>query len=272
MSTQTALRPLTSLELTQAHIAANTRLQEIAAAAVMAAWQSLGSYDEADVPLFLARVVSVVLATQRQSVAMTAAFLERAIGRPLAPFDVNLLIGEAIRTATPEVIAASQKGGLVLAPGATGVPPEVVYRRPFVGVWSDLADHKPWQQAVDAGGERAGGMAAMDVQNSMRHTLRLVGENEGLILGYRRVPDANACPFCKLIAGRRYLTSDLMEVHPRCCCGVEVITAANRDEFTGKRENDLAIPLDGPQPAVVEHGELGPLLVDASHDFTQLAA
>lgn len=272
MSTQITPRPVTSRELTQAHIAANTRLQEIAAAAVMAAWQSLGSYDEEDVPVFLARVVSVVLAAQRQSVAMTVAFLARAIGRPPVPVDVNLLIGAAIRAATPEVIAASQKGGLALAPDATGVPPEVTYRRPFVGVWSDLADHKPWQQAVDAGRERAGGMAAMDVQNSMRHTLRVVGENEDWILGYRRTPNADACAFCKLIAGRRYLTSDLMEVHPRCRCGVEVITAANRDEFTGKRENDLAIPADGPQPAVVEHGELGPLLVDASHDFTQLAA
>lgn len=271
MSTQTAPSAVTSVELTQAHIVANTRLQEIATRAVVAAWRSLGSYNEEDVAVFLARVVPVILAAQRQSAALTVAFLARAIGEPIS-VDVDRLIGAAIRAATPEVIAASQRGGLALAPDATGVPPEVTYRRPFVGVWSDLADSKPWQQAVDAGGERAGGMAAFDVQNSMRHTLRLVGENEDLILGYRRVPDSDACPFCKLIAGRRYLTSELLPVHPRCCCGVAVITAANRDEFTGKRENDLAIPADGPQPAVVEHGEMGPLLVDASHDFSQIAA
>ncbi len=268
MSTQTA--PDAGPAETQAHIAANTRLQEIAATAAAAAWLGLGSYDEEDVPRFLARVVPVILAAQRQSVVLTVAFLARAIGRRPAAVDVTQLVGAAIRTATPEVIAASQRGGLALASDATGVPPEVVYRRPFVAVWSDLSKGTPWADAVNAGRERVEATAAFDAQNAMRHTLRAVGEADDLILGYRRVPDSDACDFCKLIAGRRYLTSDLMEVHPRCQCGVDIITAENRGDFTGKRENDLAITRDGVTAAVVTHGELGALLVNGAHGFTGL--
>lgn len=253
----------------QAHIAAQTRLQALATAGAAAAWDGLPNYDEESVPVFLAVVVPLILAAQRSSAALTNAFLARAVGRPPLGIDVDRVIGDAIRPATPAVIEASQKGGVALAPDATGVPPEVVYRRPFVTTWSALSDQLPWADAVRAGRERAMGTAAMDVQNTMRHTLRLVGEQDDLILGYRRVPDADACEFCKLIAGRRYLTADLMEVHPRCCCGVDVITAANRSDFTGKAENDLAIV---PGVAFHDHGELGPLVGSPDHAFTSLAA
>lgn len=270
MSTQTVP---TGTDLAQAHIAANTYVQRVAAAAAFTAWTQLGSYDEEDVPGFLRRIVPVVLAAQRQTVALTVAYLGRAIGRRLVSPDVNTVTGPAIRTATTEVIEASRRGGLALAPDAIGVPTEVVYRRPFVAVWSDLSAQKPWRDAVIAAGDRVASTAAMDVQNAMRHTLRAVGEREDLILGYRRVPDSDACPFCRLISGRRYLTADLMEVHPRCACGVDVITSENRGDFIGKRENDLVISADGAvKAAVVQHGELGPLLVDADHDLTLLAA
>lgn len=249
----------------QAHIAAQTALQAIAAAGVAAAWDDLPHYNDEDVPTFLARVVPFILAAQRQSVALTNAFLARVMGRAPLGLDVEKLTGEAIRTATPAVIEATD-----LAPDAVGVPPEIVYRRPFVTVWSDLAARKPWADAVAAGRDRATGTAAMDVQNAMRHTLRAVGEADDRILGYRRVPDSDACAFCKLIAGRRYLTADLMEVHPRCCCGVDVITAENRGDFTGKRENDLAVTREGVTAAVVEHGELGALLVNGDDRFTSL--
>ncbi len=251
----------------QAHIAAQTALQAIAVAGVAAAWDSLPHYDDANVPAFLARVVPLILAAQVQSVALTNAFLARVMRRPPLGLDVSQLTGAAIRRATPAVIQAA---GLPM--NATTVPPDVVYRRPFVDVWSALAKQTPWIDAVAAGRERATGTAAMDVQNAMRHTLRAVGESDDLILGYRRVPDADACPFCRLIAGRRYLTADLMEVHPRCRCGVDVITEANRGDFTGKRENDLAITRGGITAAVADHGELGALLVDGDHDFLQIAA
>lgn len=230
----------------QAHIAAQERLRTLTANTAAAAWDHLPNYDEESVAPFLAVMVPLVLAAQRRSVALTRAFLARVTQAPPVDITVDDAVGAAIRA---------------------GTEPQTVYRRPFVQVWTALQNHSPWVDAVAAGRERVMGSAAMDVQNSMRHTLRLVGQADDTILGYRRVPDADACVFCKLIAGRRYLTSELQPVHPRCGCGVDVITAANRGDFTGKRQNDLRVTRDGVTAAVVDHGELGPLLVDGSQRF-----
>lgn len=231
----------------QAHILAQAQLRAIAVQGVTNAWEGLPSYDEESVGPFLSLVVPLILAAQRRSAALTNAFLARSLGRPPVGMDIEQAIGPAIRN---------------------GIPPETVYRRPFVAAWSALKQHAPWEEAVRIGLERATGAAAMDVQNTMRHTLVQVGMRDDLILGYRRVPDADACPFCRLIAGRRYLVEDLLPVHPRCGCGVDVITAENRGGFSGKAENDLAISPDGSIKATIaHHGELGPLLVNADHSF-----
>ncbi len=253
----------------QAHITAQERVRAITVAGVARAWDDLPAYDEAQVPVFLAGVVPVVLAAQRRSVALTNAFLARAAGRPPLALDITQLIGSAIRTATPAVVEASRSNaGPTLPEDATGVPLELVYRRAFVQTWSALADHTPWADAVTQGRDRATATAAIDVQNAMRHTLVAIGEADDTILGYRRVPDAGACPFCRLIAGVRYLTSQLQPVHPFCGCGVAPIFQATRGDFTGNAHNDLDVTRDGVSAAVREHGELGALLVDGSHAFT----
>lgn len=270
--------------LAEAHILTQARLRALAVQAVANAWQSLPAYNLVNVAQFLAIVVPIINAAQRQSAALTNAYLGQATGRPPLPLDVQKVIGPAIRN---------------------GTPPEVVYRRPFVTTWTALKRLPPEPprsppapaapapavtpasvlapatvvppaarvvepaperviQARNAGLAHAKASAAMDVQNTMRHTLKLIGDTDILILGYRRVPDATACDFCKLIAGRRYLTSELQPVHANCGCGVDVITEANRGDFFGKLENDLSIP----GVAVREHGELGPLLVDPDDHFT----
>jgi hypothetical protein len=262
----------TTEQQAQAHIAAQSRLQALTALAAALAWDRLPDHNEASVAPFLAAVVPIILAAQATSAALVNAFLARAVGRPPIALDASEVSGAAIRPATAPVIEASQRGGLALAPDATGVPPEIVYRRPFVEVWSALSRHVPLEDAVAAGRSRVMGSAAFDVQNAMRHTLRLVGEQDDLILGYRRVPDPDACPFCRLISGRRYLTSDLMEVHPQCRCGVSIVTAANRADFFGKPENDLRISRGGVTAQIVDHGELGPLVLNGDHDFTSLSS
>jgi hypothetical protein len=59
-----------------------------------------------------------------------------------------------------------------------------------------------------------------------------------------------------------------MPIHNRCGCGVDVITSEDRDLFTGSQANDL--DLDPAEVRIEEHGELGPVLVGAGHDFTRL--
>jgi hypothetical protein len=229
-----------------AHIEGQWRLRAQAAARTQAAWESLGSWDEADVDRFLTIVVPLILGAQRASSALTNAFLAFAVGRQPLPLDPDRITGAFLRA---------------------GSPPADVYRRPFVSYWAALKEGKPWDDAIGIGLERATSTAEMDVQLAMRQTLVEVGAQDAAILGYRRVPDGDACEFCRLIAGRRYLTADLLEVHNRCGCGVDVITAANRGDFTGKRDNDLP-----PQVAIHQHGELGPVIADAAHDFTDQAA
>lgn len=231
-----------------AHIEAEKRLRDQTATAIAQAWQQLPSYDDTDVPTFLARAVPVVLAAQRVSAALTNAFLAQRLGRQPLGLDLAQLVGASVRG---------------------GTPPEEVYRRPFVTVWSDLKNGVDHADAVLAGLERATSAAQMDVQLTMRQTLAAVAEQDERIVGYQRVPDSDACEFCRLVSGMRYLRSDLMPIHNRCGCGVDVITTDQRDLFFGKKANDLDLPLpDG--VAIAEHGELGPLLVDPAQHFTRL--
>jgi hypothetical protein len=235
-----------SAELAEAHVTAQARLRELGAGMIANAWRGMPAYHESDLDLWLTTAVPIVLAAQRQAVSLTEAFLARSLGRQ--PFGVPPagLIGDALR----------------------GTSPETVYRRPFVTVWTALGAGKELEAAIEEGLTRATAAAATDVQLAMRSTLREVGQVDEAILGYQRVPDAAACDFCRLVAGQRYTTDELMPIHTHCGCGVDVITAANRGDFSGRRENDLNVTDGDLTVAVREHGELGPVLVDAAHDFT----
>lgn len=232
-------------QLATAHIEGQQRIRERAAASAQAAWESLDSHDEEDIAPWLLLILPLVLGAERSSAMLTNQFLARSAEHPPLPVPVAEVTGAALRN---------------------GTTPEEVYARPFVTVWSELKEGKSREDAVKAGMERATVGVQTDVQLAMRTTLKVVGGRDDRILGYQRVPDADACPFCTLIAGRRYLKHKLLPVHPRCGCGVDVITRANRHEFTGGiEENDLDLP---PEVAIRQHGELGPVVVDARHRFT----
>jgi hypothetical protein len=235
-----------STQLVDAHIAQQAQLRARVAAAMAKAWDGLPNYDEASVEPFLAAAVPTTTAGQRASVALTGAFLARMLGRAPAGVDP----------------------AAVLALVRNGTPAREVYRRPFVTVWSDLKAGQPWEQAVQAGRDRAVSAVQTDVQLAMRQTLNVVGEADPAILGYRRVPDPGACVFCRLVAGQRYTTRDLMPIHNHCGCGVDVITAENRHLFGGNPKNDLSITKDGVTATIHEHGELGPVLTDGADHFT----
>ena len=236
------------MTIADAHIEGQRRIRSALERAVADAWTNLGTWDEEDVDRWLLTVLPLVAAAQRTGAALTNAFLAAVVGRSPIGLPLDDLTGAAVRN---------------------GAPPREVYRRPFVTYWTALKDGADWADAHTAGRARASSTAAMDVQLSMRATLRAVGERDDNILGYRRVPDGDACEFCKLIAGQRYTVSDLMPVHNRCGCGVDVITRENRGDFTGRAENDLDLPA---RVAIHEHGELGPVVTDANHHFTDAAA
>lgn len=221
-------------QLTEVQIAAQERLRALVQRGVELRWQTLAGFDEEDVGPWLAAVVPLVLAAQRQSVTLTDAYLARTLQRQPLGLPVSVILG-ALRG---------------------GVSPQIVYRRPFVHVWTALSKGTPYEQAVAAGLAHAKSSAAMDVQLAHRAALQAVHEREPRIRGWRRAADADACPYCLKLDGAFVKSAEAMPMHPGCGCGLE----------PAERE-----PKESPLPtgvAVHEHGEYGPTLADPSHDFT----
>lgn len=223
--------------LTHAHIAAEARLRSATVAATTRLWKNLPGYDRADVPVWLARVLPVVLTAQRQSVSLTEAYLAQKLQRRPFGLDPNLLIGSGVRA---------------------GVAPEEVYQRPFVTLWADLKAGKGFAVASEAALARIRGSAAMDVQLSMARTAQAVGIADARIQRFQRVADGGACDFCQEVDGAILNSDDAMPLHNFCGCGIEPLTDAPPVS---------ALPST---VAVHDHGELGPVLADPNHSFTQL--
>jgi len=229
--------------LTAAHIRAQAHLRGVVAAAVLLAWDNLPTYDETTVDQFVAIVVPVVLAGQRQSVALTEAFLARMLRRPPLGIAPDELVGAAVRA---------------------GTPPDEVYRRPFINVWTALGKGVDWVDAVNAGRARADATAQMDIQLSSRATYQAVQTADDGIYGYQRVADAGACPFCVAVNGAYVKSADASPLHNRCGCGLEPLTRPHpRARYLPSGET---VKTD--DYAIHQHGELGAYIGDPKYGFT----
>lgn len=239
--------------LVRAHIEAERRLQVAASRGVGSAWKNLGSWNEPDVERFLARAIPMVEAAQRQSVAVTDAYLARYLGR--APIGVD-----------PAQIAAKTRNGATL---------DEVYRRPFVQLWSSLKDGQQFQDGFNAALERAVGSAAMDVQLAMRETADFIDQEDDGFFGYTRVANGDACAFCQEVDGA-YVKGDeglVMPLHNNCNCSLEPNMAPHDGAVKLPDGTEIRPYQYGPyndNVAVYDHGELGPMLGDPSHEFTAL--
>ena len=194
-------------------------------------WNSLSGHDRANVDEWLSVVLPLTEAANRQSIALTAAYIARSLDRPPEGVDVPA----------------------VLADLRGGVPAEEVYRRPFVDYWSALKSNNPYDVALLKGLNRATSTAATDVQLAMRATANAVETP----YGYQRVADGGACEFCQKVDGAYVKSATAMALHNNCGCSLEPLTAPHR----------LAAHLpDG--VAVHSHGELGAVLTSPEHSFT----
>jgi hypothetical protein len=218
---------------------ASIRLQ--VAEFVGSVWDAMAWPDDAEIPGFVATVAPAVEGAQRAAVEFTDAYVGHLLNRAPLGLDTRALVGAAARA---------------------GVAPVEVYRRPFVSVWTSLSKGADPVSAVATGRARLTLTAETDVQLATRAAANAVGDADSLILGWQRVPDAGACPFCLTVAGQRYHRAQLMPIHPRCGCTVEPITGSERSRFSGRLEKDTA------QVAVHEHGELGAVLTGAHEQFT----
>lgn len=225
--------------LARAHIEAERRLRVLTVRGVERIWGDLPAYDKANLDEWLSKVLPLIEAAQRQSVALTDAYLARALERQPLGVNPNELIGAAVRN---------------------GTPPSVTYKRPFIELWSKLDAGVSFADASSAALARAQGMAAFDVQGAMARTAQAVGREDAQIQRWQRVANPGACIFCSELDGAVLLSEDALPIHNSCGCGIEPLTDA------------VAVTPLPRTVAVENHGELGPILADPAHSFTSEAA
>jgi len=156
-----------------------------------------------------------------------------------------------------------------------GVPLEEVYRRPVVTARAALSRGEPLPSALRIGRLRAVASADTDATLAAREASRDVMERSSRIVGYRRVPDSNACSFCHLVSTQRYRTDELNPIHTKCHCSVmPIIGSRDPGRVLSRLVKEPSVDPNGvnkinPDDVEIrEHGELGPVLSLKSHSFT----
>jgi hypothetical protein len=187
------------------YIAAQANLRARLLAWLAQMWARLTSYRDADADAFIRAVVPMVAGAQRATATLTTAALGRVqaaqTGAPVRLPSVapNDFTGERVRAADPTV----------------------VYRRPFVQVYTELADGKSLDAAAAAGGRRLQVIAATDVQLAKTHAAQATLGQMDEVAGYRRVlTGTESCGLCIVAATQRYHKEDLAAIHPGCDCEV----------------------------------------------------
>lgn len=241
--------------LVRAHILGERRLREGAAAVLTRIWRGLPAYDRPNLDQWLSEALPVVEAVQRQSVALTNAYIARATDRQPVGLDLHELVGAAVR------------GGTL---------PETVYERPFITLWGTLKGGTKWEEAVDEGLTRATSTVEMDTQLSMRAAADAIEQADPNLFGYRRVANPTACEFCKAVDGAYVKGSSgfVMGLHNHCGCGLEVLRQPHEGAVKLPDGTEIRPYAYGPlndSVALQQHGELGPVLVDPSDHFTSSA-
>lgn len=251
--------------LTERYDALTGSLRDRVISYVLAAFDSLGSYRDADAVEFIERVLPVVLGAQAQMGAITDAYLSAMIadmmGGAAAPVGVQL--DEALR----------------------GTPPDEVYRRPFVTAWTALSRGHDFVDAVEQGRTRLLSITETDLQLARTHAARQTMTRRGAQFYRRRLSGGANCALCTIASTQRYRVAELMPIHPGCHCKPEPLPG-NRDPgqiidedllreahaavAKGVGESDAGGRSPDYREVIItrEHGEIGPLLAVRRHEFT----
>lgn len=185
---------------------AKTALKRSLAETLRAYWASLTSHHKSSVELFVREAVPTVLAHEQVMAETTFNYLKAQYEELGQEFDARLREGRTT--------------GAVIR---NGVPPQQVYARPFVDVWTALDDGLSLPQAIDRGATRLDQLADVDIELTHDWTVRdIVGQTR--LAGYRRVLNgATNCALCIVASTQRYRRGDLKKMHPGCNCTVAPI-------------------------------------------------
>jgi hypothetical protein len=267
--------------LAAAYRSALLRIRTAMAVFIRRQFHHSGRYSGPDAEAFSSVVVPVVRGAQQAVSQATSAYLNRV---------TSAMAGTS--PPPPVSVPVSEVGGPTLR---HGVDPQMVYRRPYATVWTDLAAGKPLSEAVDDGERRALDLVATDLQLAKTHTSQHVIAADERAVAWRRVPQgAYTCALCLIASTRVYHKGNLMAIHPNCDCDVEPVTsskpfdqwaaddvldavhaAIRRDlgpqyvAASGAKGRTKARQLDYRDIVVVhQHGEIGPVLGVRGQHFT----
>ncbi|MEV5911072.1 hypothetical protein AB0M00_19490 [Streptomyces chartreusis] len=245
--------------------ALSTSLRDRVVQFVLDAFDSLTSYRDRDATAFIEQVLPIVLAAQQRMGQITDAYL-------------SAMIADELGVAAPAV-------GVQLGEALRGTPPEEVYHRPFVTAYTALSQGKSYAEAVSEGRTRLLSITETDMQLARTHAARQSMQRGGAQFYRRDLKSSKSCALCVIASTQRYRVADLMPIHPGCHCK-PVPIPGNRDpghvlDEDLLREAHAAIAkgvgasdAGGRAPdyrkiiITREHGEYGPLLAVARHDFT----
>lgn len=263
------------VRLARAYTDRYNRLRAAASTSMARAWDRQAGLDDAAAAQFTQSAARISLAAQAQ----TAAGVD---GYVTAMFT---LIGEQSTTVGYDLDALT--GGAVRA----GAAPEDVYQRGIVTARTGVSEGSVFAEAMAAG--RARVLTA--VQTDMALTQRQAISTDRRVVGYRRVLTGKSCALCATASTQRYHSGNLAPLHGSCDCGVAPIIGTHdpghvinkqlvrdlksAEKITGDadywKSRHIKVDENGrvtlPDIAVRQHGELGPVLTDRSHDFTSQA-
>ncbi|WP_431784336.1 hypothetical protein [Streptomyces chumphonensis] len=251
--------------LTERYDALSTSLRDRVIGFVLSAFDSLGSYRDADAAAFIERVLPVVLGAQQQMGAITDAYLSAMIADMLG--------------------GASAPAGVALDEALRGTPPDEVYRRPFATAWTALSEDKPYTQAVAEGRNRLLSITETDLQLARTHAARETMTRRGARFFRRRLSGSKSCALCVIASTQRYRVEKLMPIHPGCHCkpeplpdgrdpgqiiDEELLKEAHAAVAKGTGASDRGGRAPDYRKIIVtrEHGEYGPLLAVRRHEHT----
>lgn len=200
-----------------------------------ATWAQVDSLDEPTEDRFVSVVVPAVVVFQAHAASLTDAYIAAETGTRPQGLDPALFTGSAIRN---------------------GTDPAEVYRRPFGVARGALATGAEFAAAMRQAGARVAQTARTDVGLSGSAARSHIFNTNNRITGYRRVTSGKSCPLCAASVGA-FTKSTPMPRHPGCDCSAQPIIGKFRPD---------SLP---DTVKVVDHGELGPVLYDAGHQFTQ---
>jgi hypothetical protein len=287
--------------LIQAQAAVRDQQTKLAQAAVRQAFGAITDWrDPKQTAKAVNAAVKTVTAAQRRVANTTDAYLARSTtaitGRRADT--VGAIDVRSLRRKLPQDVIEKLAGGeditKALAESAQkrveAVTPEEVYGRipdhvRFVSVSRGISE----ADAALEGLRRAAAVADTDMMLADRAQVQrfLTQRKPRGVVGYRRVlhPElgsgAPPCGLCVVAATRVYHVEDLMPIHARCRCTVAVITKES-DPGLQLNDDDLKTVLSTVYGAAggntrnrlktvrvefAEHGELGPVLVNASQNF-----